>query len=202
MKVVERVWTKRGPHQTLYDGQVFYLLDPKPEEVHVHHIAHGLSRTNRFAGQLNCEYYYVNQHQTLVGRVVEGWLVKDHGRILHKEHWDIILIAHLHDAPETYIGDMISPLKYEIPQFREVEDKISNAIYDKFGLPHGKPDIVHKADKYVMAIENRDLRGIIMPEYAGWIHDEPKIVPLDSYKTQEQWLKRFNEIQSYRKINE
>jgi hypothetical protein len=59
----------------------------------------------------------------------------------------------LHDASETYIGDMIRPLKHN-PKlgtaFAEVEAHVEAMIAMRFGLPYPFPTVIKTADDYVL----------------------------------------------------
>jgi len=62
----------------------------------------------------------------------------------------------LHDAAEAFLGDMISPVKKLCPQFMEVEEKVTNVIYKKFGVELPTPQeaqLVKEIDKLALYIE-------------------------------------------------
>jgi hypothetical protein len=60
----------------------------------------------------------------------------------------------LHDAPESYLGDFVRPIKKHIPYLTEIENNIHDAIARKFRLPlHNDPrppmKCVAKIVKYI-----------------------------------------------------
>jgi hypothetical protein len=70
----------------------------------------------------------------------------------------------LHDASEAYLVDLPSPLKHH-PEFgriyREVEGRVSRAIYAKFGVDWSEEcaEAVHEADSEALETEQRYLMG-------------------------------------------
>ena len=131
----------RGPNMQLASGKPFFPLDPRPDEIDIEDIAIALSRICRFGGHTK-SFYSVAEHSILV-----SLLVPDEHR----------LTALLHDATEAYIGDMIRPLKSQIPQFSEIENNIWSAIAERFSLPVEMPSCVKDADVLALAIEKRDV---------------------------------------------
>jgi hypothetical protein len=109
-------------HFNTISGIKFSIFDPKPEQIYIQDIAHGLSYNSHFGGQTP-EFFSITQHCLLVVSL----LPKD-------ADIELKLMALMHDAAEAYIGDMIKPLKVHFPKFKEIEDRIMEAIAAKFGL--------------------------------------------------------------------
>jgi len=153
-------------------GKSFYPLDPRPEDICEEDIGHALSQLCRFGGHCS-EFYSVADHSLRVAR-----LVQDSG---HPHR--VVLRALLHDASEAYLVDLPRPIKRMIPQYKEIERHVQNAIFRKFGLEESEEDdnIVHIADNVLLATEKRDL----MPATSlAWSPLPPplpgRIVPLTS----------------------
>jgi uncharacterized protein len=127
----------------LASGNRFWLFDPRPEDVHIEDIAHGLSNICRFSGQSR-KFFSVAQHSVLVSEQ----LTKPYQ-----------LAGLLHDAAEAYVGDIITPVKHAIKGFDKIEAKIMGAIRTRFGLDEGRSfwNEVKKADDMIMATEFRDV---------------------------------------------
>jgi len=68
----------------------------------------------------------------------------------------------LHDAAEAYVGDMVSPLKKIMPEYKEVEARISRIDADVFGLSYPAPLEVKKADLAVLSAEREQ---VLHPSY-------------------------------------
>ena len=79
------------------------------------------------------------------------------------------LAALLHDAPESVIGDMISPVKAAIgPGYGALDDRLTAAIHLRFGLPAQIPVAVKKqikkADKLSAWLEAVQIAGFTESE--------------------------------------
>ena len=55
------------------------------------------------------------------------------------------------------MGDMSSPLKTLVPDFKKIEDKVLSVILERFGLESELPESVKHADLVLLATEKRDL---------------------------------------------
>lgn len=141
-------------------GKHFDLVDPQPDMINVLDIAHGLSNCCRFAGQSHL-FYSVAQHSVLASEIVpEGFELE----------------ALLHDASEAYLGDVTRPLKQLLPDYREIERRVEDAIRAAFGLPSVQSEAVSHADRVMLATERRDL----MPKDASEWPILHGITPLDN----------------------
>lgn len=148
----------RGDWMQTFTGKRFYPLSPKAEDVDPLDIAHALSMLCRYNGHID-RFYSVAEHCVLMARYVRA----------QTDDNQLALEALLHDGTEAYVGDMIRPLKHtaEMKIFREVEDRVMNAIAERFGLPldehgnHRKPDVVQDADTRILLTE----RSALMPNY-------------------------------------
>lgn len=124
-----------------YTGRIVDLADFTSDDVRLPDIAHALALLNRFTGHSKSPYS-VAQHSVLVSRLVP------------KEH---AMCGLLHDASEAYLGDVASPLKEMLPEYRELEAHVQRAIARKFGLAWPMPQAVKDADVRALLAEKRDL---------------------------------------------
>lgn len=122
-------------------GMTLPLTYPSWRLIDDQDIAQALSRIPRFNGHTR-QFYSVAQHCVLASQLAPP---------------DDALAALLHDAPEAYIGDMISPLKAQLPTYRLIEQRIWAAIAKRFGIDPVMPDSVKHVDLQLLATERREL---------------------------------------------
>lgn len=127
-------------------GRSINLLQPDPALISIEDIAHGLSHLCRFTGHTRV-FYSVAEHSLEVSYAVPA---------------KYALEALLHDATEAYLGDVSSPLKALLPEYRLLEHGMDQAIRKRFGLPAMQSPYVKHADLCMLATERRDL----MPRHA------------------------------------
>lgn len=117
---------------TTSSGKFFDILKPEEYEFDIEEIATALSNLCRYTGHVN-RFYSVAEHSVLVSRIVPERLA---------------LAGLLHDASEAYLGDVSSPLKKLLPDYKTIEERVQRAIASKFELGNDIDDpAVHEADK-------------------------------------------------------
>lgn len=135
--------TTDGCFRTL-TGLKFSLTDPKPEMITIEDIAAGLAHKGHYSG-LTPKYFSIAEHCLLTENLCAC--------INDIEDYELRLIALLHDASEAYIGDIIRPLKDLVPEFRNIENKIHEAIFKKFDLPIERLSEIKDLDNQSQYIE-------------------------------------------------
>jgi hypothetical protein len=63
----------------------------------------------------------------------------------------------LHDLTEAYVGDLVRPVKYQIPKFIEIENRIWEVAAARYNLPVKMSKEVKDADNLAFWTEKRDL---------------------------------------------
>lgn len=132
----------------LMDGSMFSYADPDVSNVTVQMLAHVLSQINRFAGHTSSPYS-VAQHCVNVSLIVE----KGHE-----------LDALLHDTAEAFINDFPTPLKFMLPNLKEIEVRIETRLAEKFGTTFPLSPEVKLADTQMLGIE----KAILKPSASEW----------------------------------
>lgn len=130
-----------------YTGEKFYPTDPDSEEVCIYDIAHALANTCRFNG--HSEIFYSVAHHCVLGSY----------------HCDDPLGFLLHDAAEAYLVDLPRPIKSCFPMFAKLENRLLEAIAEKFNLEFPFSDSVHVTDNRMLQTERKFLLG---PAPAMW----------------------------------
>ena len=109
-------------------GGMWSIESPQEDQVHLEDIAAGLSRSCRYAGQIaeDVSFYSVAEHSVIMtSHAVRSGLAQTRSKAL---------CYLLHDGSEAYFGDMPTPLKALVPQFREFEERAQAVIFSAFGL--------------------------------------------------------------------
>ena len=145
----------RGPgiFKTI-SGRSINIANPNPEDISIGDITIALSYTCRFGGHLDV-FYSVAQHSCLV----HDWLIQTSSPRFGPK--GILLAALAHDFAEAFVGDMISPLKALLPEFKYYELAWTRAVEKRLGLSVDLCEdiMVRQADVDLYHAEDRDLRG-------------------------------------------
>lgn len=128
-----------SPTIQLSSGRYFDFTDPQP--LTIEEVAHALANLCRFTGHPE-RFYSVAQHSVLVAKLLPPRLQ---------------LQGLLHDAVEAVMGDMASPLKMLLPEYKALEHKVEAVILQGFGLPAKLDPLVKHADLVALRTEQRDL---------------------------------------------
>lgn len=175
-----------GDWMITFTGRRFWPLDPRVDEVSFLDIAHGLSLICRYGGHTRC-FYSVAEHCVLLA---------DHFSEAGRS--DLARYALLHDASEAYIGDIIRPLKPQLPAFKAVEAPLERLVLQAVGLGD-IPKPVHDADSAIIVNEARALFYPEVLERAGWVLPERGLKGVDimgyppTYAEQ-AWLSEFERL--------
>lgn len=115
--------SKAGTIRT-WSGRYVALLEPSPATINLPDIAHALAHVCRFGGHVP-SFYSVAEHSLHVAAQ------------LRRTYGDptLALWGLLHDATEAYLGDMVRPLKQQMPGYRDAESNLARVIEQRFGLP-------------------------------------------------------------------
>jgi uncharacterized protein len=186
--------------QRMLSGRRLDLLDPKPADIAIEDIAHGLARVARWNGQtVGAHAFSVAQHALLVDEIAGArqpdWPAR----------WRLATL--LHDAPEYVIGDLISPFKTAVGlNYKAFELRLLAAIHERFGLPAELPAPIQAeikaCDRLAAYYEATRLAGFgadeaaaffgkpgrVSPELAEAVED---LHPLPADEAQRAFLARF-----------
>jgi hypothetical protein len=168
-----------GNWQQTFSGRAFWPIDPRADEVDIHDIAHALAHQCRFGGHCS-RFYSVAEHSVLVSEIVPP---------------EMALSALLHDATEAYCVDVPRPLKPYLAGYKEIEQRIWQAIAERFGLPCDMPAEIKDADNAVLLAEKIEL---MKPAPMAWnVPGEParvKIFGFEPKTAKRIFLARYEEL--------
>ena len=180
--------------QRMLSGRRLDLLDPSPFDVEIEDIARGLARVARWNGQTSGDHAFsVAEHSV----VVEDLFAQLNPKATQSER----LTALLHDAAEYVIGDMISPFKNALGlDYRDIEDRIEQAVHIRFGLPPKIPaplkKKIKKCDIYCAWFEATQIAGFDPVEADQFFIAPPQgldliLKPLPVVEAEAAFLARF-----------
>jgi 5'-deoxynucleotidase YfbR-like HD superfamily hydrolase len=100
-----------------YTGIDINPFEPSREQIHIEDIAHALSNECRWNGHCHT-FYSVAQHCVIGAKALLAI-----GETLAAKTFL------LHDASEAYLKDLPSPVKEQLPGYKEAEFKLQETIY-------------------------------------------------------------------------
>lgn len=142
-----------------YGGIKFYFLNPTPDMIDVHDIAHSLSLQCRFSGHTK-QFYSVAEHSVRVSR----YLLNTYGDSM------LALQGLLHDASEAYLLDVPSPVKQYLGGYKEMEEKLQEVILNKFHA--GWPMDARIKDADAILLKN-EARYLLPSKGRSWVSHYP-----------------------------
>lgn len=164
---------------SLLNGGHFDYESPERSVYTIEDIARGLSHTARFSGQTD-RVYTVAQHSVLVSKMVPP------------EH---ALEGLMHDAVESFLCDIPSPLKRMLPGYIELEKRAESDMCKRFGMKFPFHPSIKEADIRVFLAERRDMQPCVKEVcYEGYEPYANKIIAWDSHMSYIYFLRRFNEL--------
>jgi len=176
-------------HKTIQTstGMIISLEEPEENEYLMADITLSLSRLCRFNGHCR-KFYSVAQHSVNVSLLLPPPLA---------------LEGLLHDAAEAYLGDITSPLKSMMPDFKDIERRFEIAIRKQFGLPVDMHPEVKAADLRMLATEQRDLMPALAQPWditKGVVPLRERIAPMNHEDAYELFMMRYFELVRVRHV--
>jgi hypothetical protein len=111
----------------------------------------------------------------------------------------------LHDAAEAYLGDVSTPLKQLIPEYKVIEHRVERVICQAFYLPFPLDPSIKQADLRMLVTEKRDLMP--RPTKIAFYTDkcawgpfasveplEQSIEPMSASRAKRSFLERYPEL--------
>ncbi len=170
-------------------GHQIDFLEPDPAQITVEDIAHNLAMQCRFVGGVK-RFYSVAEHSLNVSALCEA-------------RGEDPLWGLFHDAAEAYIGDVSSPLKAMLPDYKKIENRLMKVIAARFNLDQGlqfgagtTPLGVKQADIACLNIEGAELtpNDWAPRENFGPTADLVRVLCLPPESAKEAFLGRYRDL--------
>lgn len=141
--------TDYRPYVTTYSGKKIFIDNPDEDQILLKDIYHQTAMKCRFGGAVK-DFYSVAQHSVYCFWAAQKMEVNlpTQAAIL------------LHDANEAAYPDVQRPIKMFLPEWKNVEDPLENAIYEKYIGPYQEFvdwDALKKIDNILLVLEGREL---------------------------------------------
>jgi hypothetical protein len=162
-----------------YSGVMFDLVNFNPEDILIEDIAHSLSLTAS-GGHSNC-LYSVAQHCVWCAQQ-EGVFFKG----LYRRDMQYPLYRLMHDGAEAYLGDIVTPLKVLLPEYKKREDALLDMIYQKF-CGGSETDLIEEEVKFI------DRKALDYEMSFIW-EDHCHKVAWSAKKSEREFLKMFKRL--------
>ena len=147
-------------------GLFINVFEPTKDVISIEDIAHALASVPRFGGHLN-RHYSVAQHSVMCMMKVASLEDKK--------------AALMHDASEAYLGDMPTPIKAMLPEYKTCEHNLMLMIADKFGFEYPLNEVVKEVDAKMLQIEWQNLVLYDIGFFDCWDHKTAKNTFLVAY---------------------
>ncbi len=158
-----------------FEDRLFDYLHPEEYKFDIDEIAWALSMQCRFNGFVS-HFYSVAQHSVLMCDLVPIKLRKQ---------------TLLHDGSEALCGDVVSPLKRLLFEYRIIYNDTERAMFKYYKVPRILPPLIKQADLRMLAAEKRDLKKSSIYKYPvlkGIIPDPRPIELWSQEKTYELFM--------------
>ena len=147
-----------------YSGIVMNPLHPQKEDLKIRDIAHALSMIARANGHFHSLHSVASHSMECADEAASRGL-----------DTDMVLFCLLHDGAEAYLGDFVSPVKHQMREYNDAEDRMLQIIYEVFvGKTPTKEQwkIIKEIDHTLLYYEFQTLMG-------RSLHNQP-VSPLKS----------------------
>lgn len=147
-----------GPTILMGDGAYFDYEAPETSHITIEDVAYGLAYTARFRGQTRALrvpgsrrcFYSVAEHCV---RMAQQLIADGHGHRL-------ACFGLMHELGEVPLGDMPSPAKWMLPEFKALEKRLEAVLFEQFGIASFTDEekaLIKSYDLRMLATEKRDL---------------------------------------------
>ena len=169
-----------------YSGVRFYPTEPDSAGFRIEDIAHALSLICRGNGHVH-SFWSVGEHCICCAKEAQA-------RGLGKR---MALACLLHDAGECYLSDIPRPFKKSLPQYRELEDRMLDMIFEKFlgsKLTEEEQKDLKKIDDDLLWYDLEILLGEPLSEPEPDVHVKPDYTVRPFEDVEREYLELFRQL--------
>lgn len=164
-------------------GGTFNFLDPWNSKVDIEEVAHALSHICRYTG--HTKYFYsVAEHSYRAS-------------FIQSQHHAFAKLVH--DCAEAYIGDISTPLKQLLDDYKRIERDVEDAVWCQLGANpvECRGRHVKHADAVMLITELRDVMANPMNVKVDGVAPLPEIiVPFPPQVAKALFLERYYELKA------
>lgn len=161
-------------------------LEPRKEDILIEDIAHALSLMVRANGHFP-EFYSVGQHCVHCAEEAMARQLGDR----------IALACLLHDAGEAYLADITRPVKRNLDKYREIEERLLDAVYEKFL----ETPLTEEEKRQVKCIDDALLCHEFFHYMGEWLFEEIPVLKSSPvfqteafHRTEKHYLELFHDL--------
>lgn len=169
----------------IYGGHAFDPFNPEVDKINLRDIAHSLSMLCRYTGHCN-KFYSVAEHCVLMSRYIDPKYAKE---------------ALIHDAPEAYTGDLVSPIKYSIEGWSSIDAVVTSTVHKAllgYRVGFKAEQAIHTADIKMLHLEMSTNMSDYDPDVIGFVYLDDYMDKDIYFWTPEEaeyhYMKRINEL--------
>ena len=166
--------------------KMFDPLNPNTSLIDITDIAHSLAMLCRANGHFR-SFYSVGMHCVNCAReaMARGYSRK------------VQLACLLHDGSEAYLSDVTRPVKQELPKYKEIEEPLQKAIWEKFlgeCLTAEEEKLVFLIDDDILENEFPALMGAKLKETVPQLQSQPQFEFASFEQTRQEFLSLFRQL--------
>lgn len=175
-------------------GNYFDCFSPETSKITDEDIAYGLGFQTRFRGQT---VEQANQRRCM-------YVIADHSlRVAALVSPRQRLAALMHEAGEVIWGDMATPQKRMLRDFKEAEMITCRAVWRLYGISDIDEEEIKRADLTMLATERRDLMPATTEIWEQIANVDPLpdvVVPLDPHEAAKRFLSELQQLRAERDL--
>lgn len=171
-----------------HGNRLIDFANPKNSDIHIDDIIHHLSMIPRFGGKLDV-HYSVLDHSVFAATIA---------KTLIKMEDEAVFAVLMHDAQEAYLGDVPTPLKRLLPDYKAIEHAFEAVIRTKFKI-NTSPEVetlVKTADLLALKAEKQAFFDTLPVHEQHWrFLNKLPLVPLsarDYINSKDRFRDAFN----------